>query len=689
MPPMLPLQPLIEAVQRALSRKSALRISALVAAFAAARLYYVNVLLPQRERGSRRRQSAVHSTAAMSPTTSAVPGASAEKKEKKIAVDRVFVSRLLSTIRTCIPSWRSKEALHLGLLTGLLLGRTMLSIKMADVIGDNAKSLVERKKEKFIWGVITLGLWSIPASVVNSGLKFEEDYLSLCFRRRLTRDLHRRYLSDNVFYKSLSSVQHADARITQDIALFSSNLSALYSNIFKPTLDVVLFTKKLATVVGLQGPIMMVLYYLCSGVLMRAVMPNFAKITAQRQALESEFRFCHTQLVNCAEEVAFYSGGPREEQIINGSFDRLYAFSKRLYSIQFFVEIFNAFLVKYGATMVGYGVCALPVFFQGNRHAKKSSTELTQDYVRNSQLLINLARAIGALVLLYKRVTSLAGYTARVAELRESVDRVLRDKSHKAPQQPGTASAVTGPPTEGRMEVGGQAIEFRHVDIITPDGQTVLARDVNFRVEPGVNVVIAGPNGCGKSSLFRILGELWDVHPATGVVCKPQPGRRPGGSEKTSARSTIFYVPQRPYFPLGSLRDQVLYPQSVEDALKTHGLVTVAQLDEMLLDLLKKVNLQGVAQREGLMQTRDWYAVLSGGEKQRLAMTRVYYHRPQFAILDECTSAVSDEMRHEMYRQCHELGITVFSVVHQKDLYRHHQRILRFDGQGHVFFEQI
>jgi ATP-binding cassette subfamily D (ALD) protein 3 len=95
------------------------------------------------------------------------------------------------------------------------------------------------------------------------------------------------------------------------------------------------------------------------------------------------------------------------------------------------------------------------------------------------------------------------------------------------------------------------------------------------------------------------------------------------------------------------------------------------------------VQLSYIVDREGgLDSVKDWYAVLSGGEKQRLAMARLYYHRPKFAVLDECTSAVSDDMRHRLYALCREKGITVFSVAHQRELYKHHQRMIRFDGKG-------
>eukprot|EP00903_Cladosiphon_okamuranus_P014330 g13308.t1 len=211
-------------------------------------------------------------------------------------------------------------------------------------------------------------------------------------------------------------------------------------------------------------------------------------------------------------------------------------------------------------------------------------------------------------------------------------------------------------------------IEFTDVPLVTPTGE-VLIEALSFKVEAGMNVLVAGPNGSGKSSLFRVLGGLWPLR--GGTLLKP-PGSR------------LFYVPQRPYLALGTLRDQVIYPHTRQEAA-TRGVT-----DGDLLSVLESVRLGYLLDREGGWDAvRDWNDVLSGGEKQRLALSRLFYHRPQFAILDECTSAVSVDVEGEIYSLAARNGITLFTVSHRKSLWKHHSYLLRFDGVGGYEFKSM
>lgn len=183
-----------------------------------------------------------------------------------------------------------------------------------------------------------------------------------------------------------------------------------------------------------------------------------------------------------------------------------------------------------------------------------------------------------------------------------------------------------------------------------------------------MNVMILGPNGSGKSSLFRILGGLWPI--ISGKVHRPHYDK-------------LFYIPQRPYLPQGTLRDQIIYPHQKIHMLRNR------RKDDELRDLLAKVELANLVDREekGFDSVNDWNDVFSGGEKQRIAMARLFYHKPMFAILDECTSAVSLDVEANLYKYCKELNITLFTVSHRQSLWKYHEYVLRFNGLGEWKFE--
>jgi ATP-binding cassette subfamily D (ALD) long-chain fatty acid import protein len=181
---------------------------------------------------------------------------------------------------------------------------------------------------------------------------------------------------------------------------------------------------------------------------------------------------------------------------------------------------------------------------------------------------------------------------------------------------------------------------------------------------------VVGPNGCGKSSLFRILGGLWPVY---------------GGTVHKPPFTDIFYIPQRPYLSRGSLRQQIIYPDSVRE-MRAKGIT-----DADLLGILRILNLENIVDQypEGWDTEAEWRDALSAGLQQRVAMARLFYHRPRYAILDECTSSVTLETEKVMYDNAKALNITLMTVSHRRSLWKYHSKILQFDGQGNYIFTRL
>jgi ABC-type uncharacterized transport system fused permease/ATPase subunit len=150
-----------------------------------------------------------------------------------------------------------------------------------------------------------------------------------------------------------------------------------------------------------------------------------------------------------------------------------------------------------------------------------------------------------------------------------------------------------------------------------------------------------------------------------------------GGTLQKPKAGDIFYLPQRPYLPYGTLRDQIIYPHTLQK-FKDSG-----KKDEDLIKLLEKVEVDVVRTREekGLDSEKDWKDVLSGGEKQAIAMARLFYHKPKYAILDECTSTCSVKAEANLYTYSKELGITLITVSHRESLWKYHDYLIRFLGE--------
>lgn len=219
----------------------------------------------------------------------------------------------------------------------------------------------------------------------------------------------------------------------------------------------------------------------------------------------------------------------------------------------------------------------------------------------------------------------------------------------------------------GKVVIGDN-LKFENVPILSPNGD-VLVEKMTFEIKPGMNLMITGPNGCGKSSLFRIMGQLWPL--TGGVLHKP-------------SLEKIFYIPQRPYLPVGTLRDQLIYPHTKGQSREAGG------TDAELFEVLKQVRLDYLVEREkGWDSENDWNDVLSGGEKQRMAMGRLLYHKPIYAILDECTSAVSIDVEGHLYSYMKSQGITLITVSHRDTLWKYHEYLLKFKGDKDFEFGEM
>ncbi|KAF8639478.1 hypothetical protein AX17_001498 [Amanita inopinata Kibby_2008] len=602
-------------------------------------------------------------------------------------IDATFVKQLRAILfRIAFPHLRTKETLIVVLHSFFLVLRTVLSIAVAKLDGAIVRDLVKADGKGFLKG---LGLWfllAIPSTYTNSMIRHLQSKLSLRLRTRLTRYVHDLYLSSfpNLRYYR-TGLDGVDQYITADVEAWSESLAGLYGNLLKPSLDLVLFTSQLSRSLGVRGTMLLFANYYATVAILRAVTPAFGRLAAVEARLEGEYRAGMGRVGREAEEIAFYNGGVREKNILTKAYLTLIKHVNSIYKIRIAYEWTEDYVIKYLWSAAGYGLIAVPLLYtrakrsvgiQADHRVPSAGkpddavANRTETYISSRRLLLSLADAGGRLMYAYKDVLELAGLTTRLYTLISTLHNLV-------------------PLPEG--ETACDEIVVEHLDVCVPSHQSSvtnghagaspishppLVKDLSLILKEGEHLMITGSNGVGKTSVARVLAGLWA--PSALSTIKHPPVRLEDG------RRSVFVVPQRSYMVSGSLLDQVIYPDSYADFVE-RWYAEKGDLEEgieKVREILEMVHLGYLPDREGGWFTRkEWRDVLSGGEKQRMAMARVFYQRPKFAILDECTSAVSSDVEGQMYESAKALGITLITISLRPSLAKYHRQLLTLLGE--------
>lgn len=612
-----------------------------------------------------------------------VPGA-----QTKPGLNLAFLHQFLSLMSIMIPRWTSKEAGLLVSHAGFLMLRTYLSLVVARLDGEIVRDLVAGNGRRFLWGLVKwCGLGGV-ASYTNAMIKYLESKVSIAFRTRLTRYIHDLYLNDNLNYFKLSNLdggigQSADQYITQDLTLFCAAAAGIYSSLGKPLIDLCVFNYQLYRSLGPLALSGILSNYFLTASILRRLSPPFGKLKAVEGRKEGAFRSLHARLIANAEEVAFYGGADMEKQTLNREFRELKTWMEGIYLLKIRYNMLEDFIVKYSWSAYGYLLSALPVFLPAwgglggltematatatASDAKSRERARTKDFITNRRLMLSLADAGGRMMYSIKDLAELAGYTSRVYTLISTLHRVhanayypLRGTRH--------SELYSLADVQGTMQKGFDGVRLENVPVVAPalwpQGGEELMDSLSLIVRRGEHLLISGPNGAGKSSIGRIVAGLWPVY--RGLVSRP----------KATGEDGIMFLPQRPYLSIGTLRDQVIYPDGEADMREKR------KTEYDLKRVLEDARLEYLPGREGGWDTRkEWKDVLSGGEKQRMAIARVLYHEPQYVFIDEGTSAVSSDVEGLLYEKCKERGITLITISTRASLKKYHTFNLLL-GQG-------
>ena len=548
--------------------------------------------------------------------------------QTKPGLNLAFLHQFLSLLSIMIPRWNSKEAGLLVSHSAFLILRTYLSLVVARLDGEIVRDMVAGNGRAFLLGIIKwCGLGSL-ASYTNAMIKFLQSKVSIAFRTRLTRYIHDLYLNDNLNYYKLSNLdggvgQGADQFITQDLTLFCASAASLYSSLGKPFVDLCVFNYQLFRSLGPLALAGLLSNYFLTATVLRRLSPPFGKLKAVEGRREGEFRALHSRLIANAEEVAFYGGADMERGFLDKGFRDLKGWMERIYGLKIRYNMLEDFILKYSWSAFGYLITSLPVFLPAwgglggvmelADGAGKTGREKSRmkEFITNKRLMLSLADAGGRMMYSIKDLSELAGYTSRVYTLISTLHRVHAN-AYFPPRgvhpEPYSLSDV-----QGTIHKGFDGVRLENVPVVAPAlyprGGDELIESLSVIVRPGEHLLISGPNGVGKSAVSRIVAGLWPVY--RGLVSRP----------RSVGTDGIIFLPQRPYLSVGTLRDQVIYPHS-EMEMRESG-----RRDYELSRVLEEVRLGYLPDREGGWDSRkEWKDILSGGEKQRMALARLMYH---------------------------------------------------------------
>jgi putative ATP-binding cassette transporter len=224
------------------------------------------------------------------------------------------------------------------------------------------------------------------------------------------------------------------------------------------------------------------------------------------------------------------------------------------------------------------------------------------------------------------------------------------------------ASAAELPTAAGSIDVvpstGNDTIELRQLLVQLPNGTPLVAAD-GFSIRPSERILVKGPSGSGKSTMFRAIAGIWPF--GNGVIAIP-------------SKATLMMLPQRPYFPVGSLKAAIVYPAEPD-----------AYSSELVGRALTSVGLPQLASR--LEEEAHWNRMLSLGEQQRLGLARALLHAPQYLFLDEATASLDEASEAALYRLLAEKlpATTVVSIGHRSTLEAFHERNVGLARDGDRF----
>ncbi|GAV50068.1 hypothetical protein ZYGR_0S02020 [Zygosaccharomyces rouxii] len=620
-----------------------------------------------------------------------------------------FLNQMSALIKILIPSWLDKNVALLSLQVFFLIMRTWLSLFVARLDGQIVKDVIAGRGKGFLADLACWFIIALPASYTNGAIKFLQRKLSLNFRVYLTRYIHDMYLDERLaFYKLIfdtqsdsSVIKNIDNSITNDVTKFCDAFCSVFADIAKPVIDLVFFAVYLRDNLGTFGVVGIFANYFLTGYILRKYTPPLGTLASHKSSAEGDFYNYLLNMSSNNEEIAFYQGTEVERAKVTELYSNYFDNSLQIDQSKFNYTMMEDYILKYTWSALGYVFASIPIVISTLSSKENLENSNMRDFIVNKRLMLSLADAGSRLMHSIKDISQLTGYTNRVFVLLGALHRVhFRRFNYGAFVGMEMGYGDSKDMVRGTVQRNFHGIRFENIDIIIPSRRAgrgakligTLTFQIPSVIEPssksssiqdfkknfdpnvplidstGASLLILGPNSCGKSSIQRIITEVWPVYNKNGLLSIPAP-------------SNLFCVPQRPYFTRGgTFRDQIIYPMS-SDEFFDRGLK-----DKNLARILKEVHLDYLLDREigcsYMDAVADWKDVLSGGEKQRMNFARILFHRPRFVVLDEATNAISVDMEDYLFNLLKRYRFNFITISQRPSLIKYHDMLLEVDSSG-------
>ncbi|SPP92242.1 ABC transporter ATP-binding protein/permease [Bradyrhizobium vignae] len=500
-----------------------------------------------------------------------------------------------------------------------------------------------------IWIFIALAFTYIALAVYKLYLN---QWLQIRWRQWLTRHYLGEWLGGATHYRMQlkgDAADNPDQRITEDVKNFveqtlTIGLGLLSSIVTLFSFVIILWGLSNAAPLRLFGTDLMIPGYLCWGALIYAIFGTalthwigapLVNLNFEQQRYEADFRFNLVRVRENSEQIALLRGEGAERARLLDRFGFVIA---NWYGIMSRTKRLTAFTASYQQAAVIFPyVLVAPAFF-----AKKIQLG---DMMQTASAFSSVQGALSFFVTAYR---SLAEWRSIVARL-DGFEMSVESAANLPAREPAIALEVAG----------GRHIDLEQLCVNLPNGMPLVAAKA-FTIQSPERVLVTGPSGSGKSTLFRAIAGIWPF--GTGTVVIP-------------AKAKLMMLPQRPYFPVGVLRDAVVYPAAP-------GAFSAAQVHDALI----AVGLPDLAGR--LDEDGHWNRMLSLGEQQRLGLARALLHAPDYLFLDEATASLDEPSEARLYRLLAEKlpQATIVSIGHRSTLDAFHTRKVALvkDGAIHV-----